>query len=46
MEPPLPQGYVRGELHLSSQKAVSAVRAAVAAAGLPDAVAMGVKLIA
>jgi hypothetical protein len=43
VEPPTPAGYVPGELHLSSQKAAAAVRAAATAAGLPDSVANGVK---
>lgn len=46
VQPPLPEGYVHGELHLSSQKAVAAVQAAAAAAGLADAVVRGVKLLA
>jgi hypothetical protein len=46
VQPVLPEGYAHGELHLSSQKAVAAVQAAAAAAGLPDAVVRGVKLMA
>lgn len=45
VDPPTPPGYVPGELHLSSQKAAAAVRAAAIAAGLPESVANGVTVI-
>ena len=45
VQPPVPEHYVKGELHLSSQKAAAAVKAAAQTAGLSESVVAGVKVV-
>ncbi len=45
VEPVVRAGYVKGELHLPTQKAVAAVRAAAQTAGMPESVVMGIKVV-